>query len=353
MNAMSFVITYPDGRSEDRVLDPARYEIGRESGDIVLGSTNVSARHAALEVRPGSAVITDLGSTNGTFDAEGNRLSAPHVLVPGRAVRIGDCRLSMKPPVPARGGTSVMAQMPEPVPAAVANGPVAPAPPSAAPAPSPASEPALVKVEGKPYVFAKIGVVHGGRTWSETHVSGGGGGGFVHQGSGYVNPVNVQSTVVEKERFFVRHPDGTDATVTLTDGSDSFAEGHEVVLLYGSRSDPDHGWLYAIYNRRTRILTYPSGAMQSIAPRYPRWCFAIGSLIVWMYALTDRGGRAMYGYNGFDSGSFFHWLLVAFCGAILSLPLLLGAVLFLYWPLTMSLKAKAREALEKYGIRVE
>lgn len=346
MSSMSFVITYPDGRSEDRVLGPARYEIGRDAGDIVLGSTNVSARHAALEVQAEAAIITDLGSTNGTFDPDGNRLSAPHVLVPGQAVRIGDCRLSVKPPLPLRGGTSVMTQMPEPV---VAPAVALPAERAVA-AKAPEREPAVFTVEGKPYVFAKLGVVHGARTWSETYVSGGGGGGFVQQGSGYVNPVRVQSTVSEKERFFVRHPDGSDATVTLSDAGDSFANGQEVVLIYGSRTDPDQGLLYAIYNRRTQRLTYPSGAIQSIAPKYPRWCVAVGSLIVLVCALTAEGGKAFAG-KSFDAGSFWHWVQVGISGSLLSLPLLASALLFHYLPLMLKLKAKAREALERYGIR--
>ncbi len=41
--------------------------LGRSEGDIVLEDPEISRKHCAIEVRGTSAVLADLGSTNGTF----------------------------------------------------------------------------------------------------------------------------------------------------------------------------------------------------------------------------------------------------------------------------------------------
>ena len=61
--------------------------IGREQADIVFSEDEfMSRRHAHIVLRDGSPVLEDLGSSNGTF----LRLRAPHTLVTGDLVRIGD-----------------------------------------------------------------------------------------------------------------------------------------------------------------------------------------------------------------------------------------------------------------------
>ncbi|MER7007540.1 FHA domain-containing protein [Dactylosporangium sp. NPDC000555] len=68
--------------------------LGRDSGAaaVVLDDRDVSRRHARLEVVDGHLVLTDLGSTNGTYvnDARVTR----RVLVPGDRVRIGRYELT-------------------------------------------------------------------------------------------------------------------------------------------------------------------------------------------------------------------------------------------------------------------
>lgn len=101
--------------------------IGREEGDILLAHDDlVSRQHAKVERRGDTLVLTDLGSTNGTF-VNGIRLPAPHTLQPGDVIRIGGNTLT----VYAEGGRPTRA-MREPPAMAV------PAPPgatSARPAP--------------------------------------------------------------------------------------------------------------------------------------------------------------------------------------------------------------------------
>jgi predicted Zn finger-like uncharacterized protein len=48
------------------VIKPS-LSLGRRDTDIVLDDSDVSRKHCVIEIRGGSAVLVDLGSTNGTF----------------------------------------------------------------------------------------------------------------------------------------------------------------------------------------------------------------------------------------------------------------------------------------------
>lgn len=63
---------------------------GTES-DIVVDDTGVSRRHLEIRRTPRGVVVTDLGSTNGTF-VEGNRITAA-TLVDGNTITMGRTRL--------------------------------------------------------------------------------------------------------------------------------------------------------------------------------------------------------------------------------------------------------------------
>lgn len=68
--------------------------LGREQGDIVFSDDEfMSRRHALLQFRGNAALISDQGSSNGTYV----RLVGQHVLEPGQMFRIGDELLRFEP----------------------------------------------------------------------------------------------------------------------------------------------------------------------------------------------------------------------------------------------------------------
>lgn len=63
--------------------------LGRQSGnDVVVPDEQVSRKHAEVEHRDGSLIVTDLNSSNGTF-VNGTRIGSPQTLRNGDTVQVG------------------------------------------------------------------------------------------------------------------------------------------------------------------------------------------------------------------------------------------------------------------------
>jgi pSer/pThr/pTyr-binding forkhead associated (FHA) protein len=138
--------------------------IGREAGNqIVINDAEVSRKHTQFVLQGGKYVVTDLGSTNGTF-VNGQRVTSQHVLQPGEVISLGeqitllfeaitvvDPNATMlsagKPPAAARSAPRSRPQ-PEPEPAPYAGQVPAGPPASVTPGPAPAKNntPVLVGV---------------------------------------------------------------------------------------------------------------------------------------------------------------------------------------------------------------
>jgi ABC transport system ATP-binding/permease protein len=79
---------------------------------VVIADSSVSTSHAKLQRRDDVWVLTDLGSTNGTF-VEGERLSGEVALGPGTTVKFGDVAVLFEPldesaPIRRSSGTQVL-----------------------------------------------------------------------------------------------------------------------------------------------------------------------------------------------------------------------------------------------------
>ena len=71
-------------------LDGDVLTIGREaSNQIAINDAEISRKHSQLVLQGGKYVLTDLGSTNGTF-VNGQRLTGQHVLQPGEVISLGE-----------------------------------------------------------------------------------------------------------------------------------------------------------------------------------------------------------------------------------------------------------------------
>ncbi|MDP9017227.1 MAG: DUF3662 and FHA domain-containing protein [Candidatus Eremiobacteraeota bacterium] len=74
--------------------------IGRgKSNDIVIGDPRVSREHARIEAAAGQAILTDLGSTNGTL-IDGTRMTGRVRLRPGNVITLGNTSLRFEETAP-------------------------------------------------------------------------------------------------------------------------------------------------------------------------------------------------------------------------------------------------------------
>lgn len=79
----------PDPNAEF-VLAQLTSVIGREPlNDVVFADPEISRRHSRIKIEGQSAIIEDLGSTNGTF-VNGRRISGPTALKHGDIVDLGE-----------------------------------------------------------------------------------------------------------------------------------------------------------------------------------------------------------------------------------------------------------------------
>lgn len=105
--------------------------IGRESSNqIAINDAEISRKHSQLVLQGGKYVLTDLGSTNGTF-VNGQRLTGQHVLQPGEVISLGEqisllfeaitiidpnaTMLSSKPVMAPRGASRPQPGQPQPI----------------------------------------------------------------------------------------------------------------------------------------------------------------------------------------------------------------------------------------------
>lgn len=81
----------------DRLLPGNTLVVGRDQdADIVIDTPNVSRLHARIEVTENGYLVTDLGSTNGTW-LNGERIERTEEVRPGDDLRVGPHRLSLQP----------------------------------------------------------------------------------------------------------------------------------------------------------------------------------------------------------------------------------------------------------------
>jgi pSer/pThr/pTyr-binding forkhead associated (FHA) protein len=84
----------PDTGREWRVTDELVVGRGGDS-DVVLADPTVSRRHASVSAEGETAVVEDLGSSNGTF-VNGDRVVDPSRAAEGDEIRIGDSLLEVR-----------------------------------------------------------------------------------------------------------------------------------------------------------------------------------------------------------------------------------------------------------------
>jgi hypothetical protein len=96
MALFTLYVQYAGRPPETKPFDKELVVIGRDVGDIALMDPQVSGRHAELRFHAGKLVFNDLGSTNGSFLPNGQRVSGSVELGIGNAVRLGQSTITVQ-----------------------------------------------------------------------------------------------------------------------------------------------------------------------------------------------------------------------------------------------------------------
>lgn len=95
MSSYTLHIQYVDRPAETRTVTQPKVLIGRDAGDIILHDSQVSGRHGEITWDGTTLRFTDLGSTNGSFLLQGQRV-ANLDLTPGIALRLGNSLITVQ-----------------------------------------------------------------------------------------------------------------------------------------------------------------------------------------------------------------------------------------------------------------
>ena len=115
------------------------------------------------------------------------------------------------------------------------------------------------------------GQVKGLRIWSETRVSGGGGGGHTGPYGGFSNPVAVTSTVTVKREFWVVTKTGQEHHIIYDEGNFSVREGQTVTVIWGASSSQNSGPYLALSNP-----SYNNGTVYRLSSNYEGLLYQMG-----------------------------------------------------------------------------
>lgn len=117
--------------------------------------------------------------------------------------------------------------------------------------------------------------------WTESTVSGSGGGGLMVNGYGGTNSVNVSTRHDRFIRLWVRYENGEEAEINLKNQDIGIRAGHNVLLFWRKKEGSGNLKLFAIYNTATRMLNNPE------AGNIPNFLIGmaliiLGGLVIWL-----------------------------------------------------------------------
>ena len=125
--------------------------------------------------------------------------------------------------------------------------------------------PETLTLEGKTIeLFTTRGSIVGEKKWSTTEVSGGGGSGYIHQGTGSVSTAPITSKTEEHDQFFLKTDDGREISVTLSNVGLALRTGHDVSLFWGIAAGKENGPYLTVHNHSTNDTTEVTDGVQAL-----------------------------------------------------------------------------------------
>lgn len=110
---------------------------------------------------------------------------------------------------------------------------------------------------GKTLEFRSItGTVLDTSTRSETHISGGGGGGYIDRNGGRIDSISIRSHNTTHQEFWIKTEDGMEKSVNISNGSVPLRTGQLITLIAAEQKGQNEGWYASVINHNANQFSF-------------------------------------------------------------------------------------------------
>lgn len=139
-----------------------------------------------------------------------------------------------------------------------------------------------INASGKVYtLYSVTGKVVATNKNMETRVSGGGGGGYTHQGTGFSSPVTVTSTTTIHDQIFLVDDTGREHSFQLQDFNVACREGNVLKVIWAVKKGKDKGDYIIVQNNSTGQSFFNIGAIRRMFR--PSWLIPLALTVIFLY----------------------------------------------------------------------
>jgi hypothetical protein len=135
-------------------------------------------------------------------------------------------------------------------------------------------------------IHGMSGEVMDTQKWTTTEISGGGGEGVIHNGSGYIQHEEVKSKTTTHDQIIIRTADGEEESLKVEDMHLVVRRGHWVSLIWAIVGRRKDGPFVAVFNHNT-------GSLDFIGSGVNKACFPMISSVFGAGGVLSRADRRL------------------------------------------------------------
>ena len=110
---------------------------------------------------------------------------------------------------------------------------------------------------GKTLEFRSItGTVLDTSTRSETHISGGGGGGYIGPKGGHIDDISIRSHNTTLQEFWIKTEDGMEKSVNISGTSIPLRANQRITLISAEQKGRNEGWYASVINHNANQFSF-------------------------------------------------------------------------------------------------
>ena len=127
----------------------------------------------------------------------------------------------------------------------------------------------IISINNKDYgIYQKSGKIIETNKHNETRIYGSSGGGYIHQGSGTINPTQIHSQTIVHDQFFILDPNGQEHAITLSNWNLNLRAGHHIQLIWLIAPNKKYGPYVSIHNQTLHTVDYNNNQVMAIAKQH-------------------------------------------------------------------------------------